>query len=212
MQRFGREAVLAVVGGHLRIELRRDAVLVTELDGELEIAARKGCVAQVELADEAVQGLELFQAVALDAYAKGLAHDGMEVDEAAAAQQPVERLAARDIARAQTLQGGGLVGAEMVDVKRGIRLQPRHHEIDEALARGFLGRRIERPILLEPEHALRVPPRVTGQVLEALVADERIALEVEVDVARRGLGQALEAAERLDRQRFHWRQRQAARL
>src|SRR5947209_8423901 len=159
-----------------------------------------------------MQGLELLQAVAFDADAKAFAHDGVEVDEAAAAQEAIKGLAASGVARAQALQRGGLVGAEVVDVKRGMRFQPRRHEVDEALARGFLGRRLERPILLEPEHALRVPPRVTGQVLETLVADERIALEIEIDVAGRGLGQALEAAERLERQRFDWRQRQAARL
>jgi len=60
LQRFGREAVFAVVGGHLLLELQGDALAVAQLDGELEIPARKGRVAQVELPAEPVQGLELF--------------------------------------------------------------------------------------------------------------------------------------------------------
>jgi hypothetical protein len=63
---------------------------VAQLDGELEIPARKDRVAQIELPTEPVQRLELLQTVTLDADAKGLAHDGMEIDEASAAQEPVD--------------------------------------------------------------------------------------------------------------------------
>ena len=72
-------------------------------------------------------------------------------------------------------------------------LQALGHEVDEALARGLLGRGIERPVLLAAQ-AAAVAPRVAGQVLEAVVADEGVALEVEVDVSRRGFRQALQAA------------------
>ena len=89
----GREAVVAVVGLDGRAVLGLDRGRAGELERGLEGVLVARGVPQVERPREAVHVLELLQAVALDADANALAHDGVEVDEALAAEQPVEALA-----------------------------------------------------------------------------------------------------------------------
>ena len=50
----------------------------------------------------------------------------MEVNEDAAAQQPVDLVLAGRVAAHQALDGGGLIGAVVVDVEAGVLLPARH--------------------------------------------------------------------------------------
>ena len=78
----------------------------------------------------------------------------------------------------------------MVDVQVRVLGEPRVDEVDERLERLPLGRMVVR--VQRRERALHVedPP----EVLEAAVlVPERVALEVEEEVARRGVGQEREA-------------------
>ena len=112
----------------------------------------------------------------------------MQIDEAAAAEQPVERLGARPVLRDEPFQCGRLVGAEVIHVKVRVRLQPCSHEVEERLAHRPLGRGRECPAVLVRPGPVDLAECPAGQVLEATVAEERIALEIEEHVAPRRLG------------------------
>ena len=138
---------------------------------------------------EPVEGLQLLERIALDAGAHRLADDGVQIDEPLGPQQPVELALARGVAAHQALERGRLVGREVIDVQPGKALPARHHEVDE----GLEGRPLRGGIKGPARVILGLAGRPRGpaeQILEPARADEGIALEVEEDVARRGLGQA----------------------
>src|SRR6185369_6291263 len=118
---------------------------------------------------------------------------------------PVQLLTARFIAGTKALQRRGFVYAEMVDVQPRVLLPAGRREIDEALKRCFLRARIERPILGEADRFTGVVAVVAREVFEACFADERIALEVEEDVALRWLRKSGESTRRFDRQKLQGR-------
>jgi hypothetical protein len=164
------------------------------------------------LAAEAGERLELLQAVPLDADPQPLAHSGVQVDEAAAAEEAVEHLGACPVPRDEALQRRRLVGTEVVHVQVRIRLQPRGHEVEERLARRTLVRVRQCPATLVRPGPVPVAEGPAGQVLEAAVAEEAVALEVEEDISRRRLGQPREPPVGFDRQRLERRQRTGPRL
>ena len=94
---------------------------------------------QVDFADEAVEGLEALDRVALDAGPDPLPDDAVEVDEDAAAEQPVHLLLARRVALGEAREGGLLVGGVVVDVEGGVRVEPGDEEVHQALEGGLLG-------------------------------------------------------------------------
>ena len=119
----------------------------------------------------------------------------MQVDEDAAAQQPVDVVLAGRVAAHQALDRGGLVGAVVVDVEAGVLLPARHDGVDEALEHALLPRRLERPRRVVVAAAVRD----AEQVLEPAVGREEVAFEVEEHVAVRRLGQRRKSLVGLDR-------------
>ena len=77
---------------------------------------------QVHRASEAVERLQSLDGVALDRGAQPLPDHAVEVDEDAAAQQLVDLVLAGRVAGHHALDGGGLVGAVVVDVEAGMLL------------------------------------------------------------------------------------------
>ena len=95
----------------------------------------------------------------------------------------------------------------MVDVQIGIGATPLDDEIDRALEGRSLADLVVTPERLELELARIVDPADAEQVLEAADPDERVAFEVEVEVARTRNREAFEPAARSRRldQLERWR-------
>ena len=87
------------------------------LERELDLLALQRRLVKIDVANEAVERLELFDRVALDAGSQRLSEHRVEVDEAFGAQQPIELVTARRVAAHQLLQRGRLVMAEVIDVQ-----------------------------------------------------------------------------------------------
>ena len=143
---------------------------------------------QVHRAGEAVERLQLLDRVALDRCTQPLPDHAVEVNEDAAAQQPVDLVLAGRVAAHQALDGGGLVGAVVVDVKAGVLLPARHDNVDEALEHAPFARLVERPRRV----VVAIAVRDAEQVLEPVVRREDVPLEVEEYVAVLRLGQRRE--------------------
>ena len=84
----------------------------------------------------------------------------------------------------------------MVDVESRMPFPALHDRVDEALELALLGLRVERPARL----VASVPVREPEEVLQAALAGEGVALEVEEEVAARRLGERRETLVPL-----HWR-------
>ena len=179
------DAVLAVVGG----DLVEDPLVAREhplLEGD----DRGAALPDLRLALERQERLQLLQPVARPRDVQAAADDLVEVDEDAAPEQVVELGLARAVLAHQAAQRRDLVGRVVVDVQRRVGGEPLVDEVDEALERVALlvaGGGEDR---LEAAVRVEDPP----EVLEAaLVVPERVALEVEEEVARRGVGEEREA-------------------
>ena len=146
---------------------------------------------------EVEERLHLLQPVARARGAEPVADDLEQVDEDAAAEQVVELGLARAVAAHQPLQRRDLVGGVVVDVQVGVLAQPRVDEVDELLERLPLGVVVVRVQRREVAVDVEDPPEVLER---AVLVPERVALEVEEEVARRGLGQEREAGFLLLRQ------------
>src|SRR5207244_4519405 len=86
------------------------------------------------------------------------------------------------------------------------------HKVEERFAHRALMRGRECPAVLVRPRPVDLAERPAGQVLEAAVAEERIALEIEEHVAPRRFRQPHEAALGLDGQWLERRQRMVPRL
>ncbi len=139
----GGHAVVAVVALDVGEDLRSARRLVgAQLEPRLELHDRRAGVAQVPLAPEAVQRLELLDGVALDRRADALADGAEQVDEDAATEQRVDVVLARVVALAQAPHGGGLVRRVVVHVHVGVARAPIDDEVDELLEGPLLGCRV----------------------------------------------------------------------
>ncbi len=116
-QAQGRDAVFLVVEGDEAFDLGGEDGEVARLERELDGPAGGARVAQVGLAREAVELLELLDGVGLDAGPQALLDDGQEVDEQLGAQHAVELAGARGVPAHEPLERGGLVGRVVVDVE-----------------------------------------------------------------------------------------------
>ena len=67
-------------------------------------------------------------------------------------------------------------------------------EVDEGFEGSLLLSGMQRPLLVELDLAVLAPGEYASEVLKAVRGDERVAFEVEKDVARRRLWQPCEAA------------------
>ena len=163
---------------------------------------------------EAVEGLEALDRVALDAGADSLPHDAIQVDEDAPLEEPVDLVLAGRVTLGEARERGLLVRRVVVRVEGRARVEPRDQEIHQLLeGRRLGGERDEAVGVAAPEGVElrdgRVGPawvildrgRVehAEKVVDAIVERERIALEVEEEVASRRLGQDEEAAIRYER-------------
>ena len=138
--------------------------------------------------------LELLQPVARPRGAEAVADDAVEVDEDLAAEEVVELALAGAVAAHQPLERGDLVRRVVVDVQVGVAREPLVHEIDEGLERDPLGLVVVRVERLEVPVDVEDPPEVLER---AVRVPERVALEVEEEVAGRGVRQEREAGFRL---------------
>ena len=107
----------------------------------------------------------------------------MEIDEPLAPEKAVKLLLARGIPAHEALEGTGFVCREMIDMQVGILRPTRHDEIDELLERGLLTSGIERPPA-EGCWLVGRRGRPAEQIFEPADTDERVALDIEEDVAR----------------------------
>ena len=100
---------------------------------------RRPRIAQVDLAAEAVEGLQPLDRVALHRRPDALANGSEQVDEDAAAQQAIDLLLARRVAAHQPRGRGRLVGGVVVDVEARIAGQAVHDQVDGLLEGPLLG-------------------------------------------------------------------------
>ena len=136
-----------------------------------------------------VQRLELLQRVRAAAHAQAAAHRRVQVDQDPVAQQLVDRVLTDTVPAREPQQGRPLVRGVVVDVHarvRGAALLDVRQEVDERLLLLRAVVRPERPEravgLDHPEQVLQTPVR--GRVGgDRVVGPERVALEVEEDVA-----------------------------
>ena len=110
-----------VVAPHRRARFVGNGRRRVALERQLDRLQMNGGIMERQRSREPVELLELLDRVALDAGTQRLTHDGVEIHEALAAQEPVELLGARGVAAHQPLEGRRLVVAEVVDVRAGIR-------------------------------------------------------------------------------------------
>ena len=186
-----RDAVLLVVGGDVVEDLR-----VAPLEPVLVEHDRVVAGAQVGVALE-VERLDLLEPVALVREAQPLRDDLVEVDEDLAAEQVVELLLARPVLAGEPLQRGDLVGGVVVDVHRGVGGAALADQVDHALDGAPLLRAVVRPERTERPGGVDDPP----EVLEpAAGLPERVALDVEEEVAVARRRQQLEPARGLGRE------------
>ena len=146
-----------------------------------------------------VEVLELLDRVGRLADPQPLPHDGEQVDEPLPPQQRVELGLAGAVPPGEPLQRGLLVGRVVVDVHVRVGGQPAGQLVEQVAGQRRLLVVVVRPPGAEPSAAVPQP----GEVLPALaVGGERVALEVEVDVARAGRRQAQQPAVGLGRQQL----------
>ena len=175
--------------------MRVEARLVAVVEPALELD--HGLVARADLGlPREEQLLDVLQRVRLDPGAHALPHDLEQVDEHLAAEQLVDLLLARRVRAHQPRQRRRLVGGVVVDVHVRERAPALGDEVDELLERGLLAvadrtprtaRYVVRSVRLPPQHPEeKLEPR--GRV------EERVALHVEEQVARRRRRQQPEPA------------------
>ena len=186
-----RDAVLLVVGGDVVEDLRvaaHEPVLVHHD----RVVARLQVGVPLE-----VERLDVLEPVVLVRDAQPLRDDLVEVDEDLAAEQVVELLLARPVLAREPLQLGDLVGGVVVDVHRGVGGAALAEQVDHSLDGPPLLRAVVRPERAERAGGVDDSP----EVLEpAAGLPERVALDVEEEVAVARRRQQHEAARRLGRE------------
>ena len=127
----------------------------------------------------------------------------MQVHEAAGAQQAIDHRLPRGVAAHQPLHGPRLVRSEVIDVHAGIQVPSLQNRVHQGLEAPALRRPVERPVVmvarradLERQHPgrRRVRDRPAEQVLDSALVHVGIPLEVEEQVAGRGIRQTGEPA------------------
>ena len=175
--------------------MSREERVVAALEPLLEEDGRLVAAHDLGRAHEPVQRLDRLDRVALDRRAERLLDDAVEVDEHVVAQEVVHLLLARAVLAHEAAQRRALVGGVVVDVRAGIAAPALDHPVDEALEDLALAVAVARPRGLVAHGAVLVAVAPAEQVLEpARRLVERMALEVEPDVAEVGLREQPEAA------------------
>jgi hypothetical protein len=136
-----------------------------------------------------VQRLELLEAVALLRDEHRVADHLVQVDEHLAPEDAVDLGLAGVVAAGEPLEHRSLVGGVVVHVQVGVAVEPLDHEVDEALEGVALAGRVVAPEAGVGRGGTVGPGRLhdAEEVLEAVLAGPRVALDVEEQVAgRRG--------------------------
>ena len=117
--------------------------------------------------------------VAFHTRTQPLAHDGEQIHKPLAPQQLIKLVLARRVAPHQTLQRGGLIGGEMINVQIRMKAQSIHHEVDEPLRGGAFLRSRKCPI----RHVAFLPvftsEGVTKQIFKPTLANKWVAFKIE---------------------------------
>ncbi len=162
-------------------------VLAARLQPALVLQDARAAVGQVARPVEPIQRLQLLDRVRLLRDADAVADDAVEVDEHAAAEQSIDLVFPRRVAAHQALHDSRLVRRVVVDVHGRVDRQPVHDQVDDLLERSLLVRWGVRPEGSEAGPAVRVGGHRVDhapQVFEPVVGRERVALQVEEEVAR----------------------------
>ena len=133
--------VVAVVAGDRAQDVLADLAVLRRaaLEPRLERDDARARTPELDLAHEAVQRLQPLDGVALDARPDALPDDPEQVDEHAAAEQPIDFLLARRMPLREPGEGGLLVGGVVVDVHRRVGIEPGDEQVDELFERRLLG-------------------------------------------------------------------------
>ncbi len=160
--------------------------------GDRVVAARdNGTFARLGPVDR----LEVLDRVAGAADAQGVLDDRVQVDEHAAAQPLVDDVFADTVARGERAQVGALVGGVVVDVQVGVHGTAGldvGEEVDERLPLvGEAVRPVGSEVGVRIDHSEQV---VDAPLARVVLGVERVALEVEVEVAGARGGQCVQRA------------------
>ena len=142
----------------------------------------------------AIELLDLLERVALERRAQPLPHDVEEIDEHAFAQQHVDVGFARAVFGREPAQRRGFIGRVVVNVQVRPLRPPREDEIDQRLERAFLAGAIVAVERDEATFARFVDGGDAEEILERTAFVERVALDVEIEIARIGLRESREPA------------------
>ena len=190
----GRAVVVVVVLDLLEYGRRLvDLAVATQLAVARVLGDRVGCrgdIAGTQLRTH-VQRFQGFQAERLATGPNALAHNRIQVDQCAAAQQVVDVVFPDAVATGQTQQRRLLVGGVVVDVHIGKPLAPLGHQRQEVDQRLALIGAVMRPQRMEGARlsAFENPEQILQAPVDAVSRPERVALEVEEQIAFVGVGQ-----------------------
>jgi hypothetical protein len=201
-QRGSGNAIVAVVPGDERPLGHANQPEITEFQPGLDLGKRQVRFGKADGPGKTVERLELLDGVAFEAGAEPIPHDAVEIDEALAAQQLVNLFFARGIPAHESLQRRRLVGREMIDVQIREFLELGHHEVDEPLEGRLLVRPRQRPVRRAAQCSIGAGEGIAEQIFETALPRERIAFEIEEDVARRRFRQKRQAEPRHGGQQF----------
>src|SRR5207245_10853200 len=109
----------------------------------------------------------------------------IEIDQDHAAQQAIDFLLAGGVGTGQLLEDVRLVGGVVIDVQVGAAVEPLDQEVDELLEGALLGIGVVPPEVVV-ERGATDHHQDAEQVLQAAVAHERVALDVEEQVGGGG--------------------------
>ena len=185
----GGETVIAVVGLNRRPGFGSEVLRLAELEGPLHGAQMERGLTQWHGTDVPVEHLEVLDRIPFYTCPQRSTNDAVEVDKQPRAQHAVDFGFAGAVTPHQAPQRCRLIGGVVVDVEIGVALPALGHRIDEHLESRSLrlgGQGPPRPIYRCP----LLQDRVAKEVLHPAVPGEGIALEVQEDIAQRGLGQA----------------------
>src|SRR6266478_10195361 len=132
--------------------------------------------------------LHLFQRILLHACPNTLFGDPVKIDEYFPPQQPVYLILPCGVTQHETLDGTGFVGPEVINAQVGEPGHPLKGQINEPLERGSLPCAVERPAVRITEITFLVSHLYAEEVFKSPLSHERIAFEVEENIARRWCG------------------------
>src|SRR4029077_3994935 len=130
--------------------------------------------------------LHLFERILLDAGLNTLLCDAVEIDEYFATQEAIHFFLSCSVAKHQSFDCAGFVTCKMINMQKEKALHSLKRRIDEPYERGPLLCPVKSPTALIDEISVLVSCHHTEEIFKSTLSDERIACEIEKDVADRG--------------------------